>query len=45
VMTVINRKFMAPLFHRHTGHVMLLAGLTMMAVGSAMLKKIVSFRG
>lgn len=45
VMTVINRKFMAPLFHQHTGHVMLLAGLSMMAVGSLMLKKIVSFRG
>ena len=45
VMTLINRKFMAPLFHRHTGHVMLLAGLTMMAMGSVMLKKIVSFRG
>jgi tight adherence protein B len=45
VMTLINRKFMAPLFDRHSGHMMLLGGLSMMAVGSLMLKKIVSFRG
>jgi hypothetical protein len=45
VMTLINRKFMAPLFDKHSGHLMLLGGLSMMAVGSLMLKKIVSFRG
>jgi tight adherence protein B len=45
VMTLINRKFMAPLFDKHSGHMMLLGGLSMMAVGSLMLKKIVSFRG
>ena len=45
VMTLINRKFMAPLFDTHSGHMMLLGGLSMMAVGSLMLKKIVSFRG
>ena len=45
VLTLINRKFMAPLFTTHTGHVLLIIGLIMMAMGSAMLKKIVSFRG
>ena len=44
-MTLINRSFMRPLWERHAGHVMLGAGLTMMCVGSLILKKIVSFRG
>jgi tight adherence protein B len=44
-MTLLNRRFMAPLWERHAGHVMIAVGLTMMCVGSAILKKIVSFRG
>jgi tight adherence protein B len=44
-MTVINRSFMAPLWERHAGHVMIAVGLAMMAVGSLLLKKIVSFKG
>ena len=45
LLTLINRKFMAPLWTRHTGHLLIIAGLVMMAIGSALLKKIVSFRG
>jgi tight adherence protein B len=44
-MTVINKSFMAPLWQRHAGHMLIAAGLTMMLVGSAILKKIVSFKG
>jgi tight adherence protein B len=44
-MTVINKQFMSPLWQRHAGHVLIAAGLTMMLIGSAILKKIVSFRG
>jgi tight adherence protein B len=44
-MTVLNRTYMAPLFDTHTGHMLIMAGLTMMAFGSLVLKKIVSFKG
>jgi Flp pilus assembly protein TadB len=36
---------MSPLYHTATGHVMIIGGLVMMAIGSALLKRIVSFRG
>jgi len=36
---------MHPLYHTHTGHLLVITGLVMMVVGSAILKKIVSFRG
>jgi tight adherence protein B len=45
ILTLINRSFMAPLYHRHIGHMLILFGLVMMAVGSLLLKKIVSFKG
>jgi tight adherence protein B len=45
VLTLINRSFMAPLYHRHIGHMLIILGLVMMAVGSLLLKKIVSFKG
>jgi tight adherence protein B len=44
-MTLINRSFMRPLWEKHAGHVMIGVGLTMMCIGSVILKKIVSFRG
>jgi tight adherence protein B len=44
-MTVLNASYMAPLFHTHTGHMLMMVGLTMMAFGSLVLKKIVSFKG
>jgi tight adherence protein B len=45
IITLINPSFMDPLYHSGTGHLMIGLGLTMMAVGSLILKKIVSFRG
>ena len=44
-MTLLNPTYMDPLFHSHTGHVLIVLGLTMMAFGSLLLKKIVSFKG
>jgi tight adherence protein B len=44
-MTVLNPTYMDPLFHSHTGHMLIMGGLTMMAFGSLILKKIVSFKG
>jgi tight adherence protein B len=45
MISLMNAEYMKPLFHTNAGHVMLLLGLTMMAIGSMILKKIVSFRG
>jgi Flp pilus assembly protein TadB len=36
---------MRPLYYSHKGHMLILIGFAMMAVGSLILKKIVSFRG
>jgi tight adherence protein B len=44
-VTVINPGYMSVLWNTTTGHQLVGAGLGMLAVGSAMLKKIVSFRG
>ncbi|HET7044846.1 MAG TPA: type II secretion system F family protein, partial [Gaiellaceae bacterium] len=43
--TVVNPTFMAPLYKSGAGHMLMGGGLVMMAIGSLMLKKIVSFRG
>jgi tight adherence protein B len=43
--SLLNPTYMHPLYHSHAGHIMVLVGMTMMAVGSLFLKKIVSFRG
>jgi tight adherence protein B len=44
-ITLLNSAYMHPLYHSHSGHVLIFVGLIMMAMGSAILKKIVSFRG
>jgi tight adherence protein B len=44
-LTLMNPSYMDPLFHTHTGHMLIFTGLGMMAFGSLILKKIVSFRG
>ena len=44
-ISLINPTFMSPLFTTHAGHVLIFTGLAMMAVGSLILKKIVSFKG
>jgi tight adherence protein B len=44
-VTVINAEYMSPLYHSSAGHKMMFVGLGMIAFGSLILKKIVSFRG
>jgi Flp pilus assembly protein TadB len=44
-MTVMNPTYMDPLYNSSTGHTLIMIGLVMMAIGSLMLRKIVSFRG
>jgi tight adherence protein B len=44
-ITLLNPSYMDPLYHSHAGHVLIALGLTMMAFGSLVLKKIVSFKG
>jgi tight adherence protein B len=44
-MTAVNSTYMSPLFTTSTGHVMIAVALMMMAFGSLILKKIVSFKG
>jgi len=44
-ISVLNSAYLHPLFHTSAGHLLLMLGMTMMAVGSALIKKIVSFRG
>jgi tight adherence protein B len=45
VITLLNREYMQPLYHTSTGHILIVIMLIMMAFGSLVLKKIVSFRG
>ncbi len=45
VVTLMNPVYMAPLYHSSTGQKMLATGLTMIVIGSLILKKMVSFRG
>ena len=44
-LTLMNAEYMEPLYHTSTGHKLMMGGLVMMAIGSLMLRKIVSFRG
>ncbi len=44
-ITMINSEYMAPLYTTSTGRSLIYLGLGMMAVGSLLLKKIVSFKG
>ncbi|MDQ2911380.1 MAG: VWA domain-containing protein [Actinomycetota bacterium] len=44
-MTLLNPIYMDPLYHTSTGHTLIMLGLVMMAFGSLILRKLVSFRG
>jgi tight adherence protein B len=44
-VTVINPTYMAPLWHSRVGHDLVAVGIVMLATGTVILKKIVSFRG
>jgi tight adherence protein B len=45
VVTFMNPEYMTPLYHTATGQKLLALGLAMIVIGSAILKKMVSFRG
>jgi tight adherence protein B len=45
IVTIMNPVYMSPLYHTATGQKLIVTGLVMIVIGSAMLKKIVSFRG
>jgi tight adherence protein B len=44
-LTALNSEYMKPLFETSTGHLLLIAGLSMMAFGSLILRQIVQIRG
>ncbi len=44
-LTLLNREYMSPLYTTSTGHKLIAIGIGMMAFGSVVLKKIVSFKG
>lgn len=44
-ITVMNPGYMSPLYHTSAGHMLIALGLSMMAVGSLIIHKIVSFKG
>jgi tight adherence protein B len=44
-ITVMNPTYMMPLYTTKVGHIMIGLGITMMAIGSVILKKIVDFKG
>ena len=44
-ISMLNAGYLRPLFHTSAGHMLLAIGIVMMAVGSALIKKIVSFKG
>jgi tight adherence protein B len=45
MLTLMNPSYMSPLYGTSAGHMLIVVGLVMMAVGSLILKKIVSFKG
>ena len=45
VITIMNRSYMDPLYHSSTGHKLIGLMLAMMAFGSFLLRRIVSFKG
>lgn len=44
-ISLVNAEYMDPLYHTSTGHTLMVAGVVMIALGSLLLRKIVSFKG
>ena len=44
-LTLMNPQYMHPLYATSTGHTLIMVGLMMMAFGSLILRKLVSFKG
>jgi tight adherence protein B len=45
MVMLTNKSYLTPLIHTSLGHILIGLGLTMMTIGSLVLKKIVSFKG
>jgi tight adherence protein B len=45
VITIMNPRYMDPLYTTSTGHKLIMAGLAMMCFGAVVLRKIVAFKG
>ena len=45
VITIMNSRYMDPLYNTSTGHKLIMAGLAMMCFGAVVLRKIVAFKG
>jgi tight adherence protein B len=45
MIALLNPGYLDPLFQTNAGHMMIMGSLVGMAIGAAILKKIVSFRG
>jgi tight adherence protein B len=45
VLSLINKNYMAPLWHSSTGNTLVIAAIIMIFIGSLFLRKIVSFKG
>jgi tight adherence protein B len=45
MVMLTNKSYLTPLIHTSLGHILIGLGLTMMAIGSLVLRKIVSFKG
>ena len=45
LLTAINHTYMRPLFFSSAGHKLIIVGFVMMAIGSLIIRKIVSFKG
>jgi Flp pilus assembly protein TadB len=45
MIQLTNKGYLSPLFDTSLGHILLFVAMGMMAIGSLILKKIVSFKG
>jgi tight adherence protein B len=45
LVTAVSHNYMAPLFDSGVGHVLLILGLTMMVIGTLILRRMVAFEG
>ena len=45
MIMLTDKSYLSPLLHTSLGHILIIVGMTMMIIGSLILKKIVSFKG
>ena len=45
LVSAVNHSYMAPLFETNAGHILMVVGLTMIIIGSLILRRMVAFKG